>query len=608
MTAGLKKAVSNHLLIAGFSLILVLMVVVLLIGLNGMRQTNASLKRIVHENNLKVEYATIMRFAARERTLTLHAMAIMTDLFALDERYAHFTSMGAKFARARMSLLDMRLNDQEREILAKQGHLTGIAVPLQERVVDLVMANEISAANALLLDEAIPAQNDVLTHLNHLVEYQQNAAQRAVALANETYRSSYDYMAVLGGLAVLLGILIALYVARRMGQGVRELRATANALHQTVRELEFQKFALDQHAIVSIADSNGLISYVNDKFCEVSQHAREELLGKDHRIVSSGYHTGKFFDDLWTTINRGDVWRGEIKNRRKDGTCYWVDTSIIPFLDGQGRPFQFVSIRTDITEQKQAEAELRAYQERLEEKVEDRTQDLWRLNKELESFSYSVSHDLRAPLRNISGFSQALLEDFGEYVPQEGKEYLDRILLATRRMSRLIDALLVLSRVTRRELNTGRVDVSKLVAMIVKDLRQASPERQVRVEVQDGMLAIGDENLIGILFENLVGNAWKYTVRQPDAKIEIGMQYNSDVPVYYVKDNGAGFNMKYVDRLFTPFQRLHSKDEFEGTGIGLATVQRIVERHGGRVWATGKQGEGAMFQFFLNPGERPDAR
>jgi light-regulated signal transduction histidine kinase (bacteriophytochrome) len=220
-------------------------------------------------------------------------------------------------------------------------------------------------------------------------------------------------------------------------------------------------------------------------------------------------------------------------------------------------------------------------------------------NKELEAFCYSVSHDLRAPLRGINGFSRALVEDFADRLDSEGKDYLHRIRKACQHMGQLIDDLLALSRITRRDMRRERVDLSAIAQEIMMDLQKRRPRRQVEFVITDGLEANGDIRLVRLALLNLLDNAWKFTGKRPRAKIEFGVTQNGDGSVYFVRDDGAGFNMEYVDKLFVAFQRLHDINEFEGTGIGLAIVQRVIHRHGGRIWAEGRVEQGATFYFTL---------
>ena len=234
--------------------------------------------------------------------------------------------------------------------------------------------------------------------------------------------------------------------------------------------------------------------------------------------------------------------------------------------------------------------------------LESRAGELEAANRELEEFSHSVSHDLRGPLRHIDAYSTMLEEEYGDRLEGEGSEYLQRLRDAAKRMSQLIDDLLHLSRVTKVEMRREEADLTSLAHEVVFDLRSSQPERRVSVYIEPGMRALCDPRLIRIALENLLGNAWKFTGRCDDAVIEFGVTEHDGVPTYFVRDNGAGFDMAYADSLFSPFKRLHSDSEFPGTGVGLATVQRIVHRHGGRLFAQAEVGKGAEFHFTLEPG------
>jgi len=237
--------------------------------------------------------------------------------------------------------------------------------------------------------------------------------------------------------------------------------------------------------------------------------------------------------------------------------------------------------------------------EELEIRVEQRTRELEASNQELEAFSYSVSHDLRAPLRTIDGFSLALEEDFGDRLDAQGKDYISRVRNGVQRMGTLIDSLLQLSRVTRSDVQRERVDLSQLATLVFREIQMGEPEREVNWIAQPGVMAEADPRLMRIAFENLIGNALKFTARTPDATITFGSSSQGGKIVYFLRDNGAGFDMTYVDRLFTAFQRLHGERDFKGSGIGLATVSRIIRRHHGSIWAEGEPGKGATFFFTL---------
>ncbi len=256
-----------------------------------------------------------------------------------------------------------------------------------------------------------------------------------------------------------------------------------------------------------------------------------------------------------------------------------------------------------IEEQKR---ELQQHATRLEQRVAERTKELERralelqaANSELDAFAYSVSHDLRAPLRSIDGFSQVLLEDYGAGLDEAGRDSLQRVRAASQRMATLIDDLLKLARVTRTEMRTERVDLSGMARELVLDIQRTTPDRQVEFAIAPGLEAQGDSRLLRVVLDNLLRNGWKYTGKQPQPRVEFTAMDENGGRVFVIKDNGAGFDMKYADKLFGVFQRLHSTAEFEGTGVGLATVRRIINRHGGRIWAEGIVDQGATFYFTL---------
>jgi signal transduction histidine kinase len=262
-------------------------------------------------------------------------------------------------------------------------------------------------------------------------------------------------------------------------------------------------------------------------------------------------------------------------------------------------------VAVDVTELTQAEEQIRLLNAELEKRVQERTAELAAANRELESFAYAVSHDLRAPLRALNGFSQALLEDFAAALGGDAAEYLRQIRAASLNMTELIEGILTLSRVTRGGLHREMIDLSSAAARILEGFAAREPARSVTWDIEPGLTAVGDARLVENVLENLLGNAWKYTSRSAGAAIRFFTRHSDGTTHFVVSDNGAGFDSRYADKLFKPFQRLHRQEDFPGTGIGLATVQRIIERHGGSVRAEGAPGRGATFSFSL-PARPPE--
>lgn len=270
-----------------------------------------------------------------------------------------------------------------------------------------------------------------------------------------------------------------------------------------------------------------------------------------------------------------------------------------PLYDAHGNVVGAIESIRDITTRKEAEEEVRKLTSELEERVKERTAQLETANRELEAFAYSVSHDLRAPLRAMSGFSHLLLEYYGENLDDQGRHYLERMDQVSKRMGKLIDDLLSLSRLTRVEMRRERVDLSAMAQGIAAELEEREPGRDVEFVISERLIAQGDPQLLRVVLENLLGNAWKFTAKHPRARIEFGRLSHRGKPVYFVRDDGVGFDMSYVEKIFQAFQRLYPSNEFEGSGVGLATVERIITRHGGEVWAEGEVGKGATFYFTL---------
>ncbi len=355
-------------------------------------------------------------------------------------------------------------------------------------------------------------------------------------------------------------------------------------------EERFRILAVTANDAILSADSHGNITYFNPGAERIFGYTAEEVSGRPlttlmperfeeaHRAGLARYLATREARVIGRTV--------ELAGRRKDGTEFPLELSLAAW--NQGAEVAFTAIIRDITSRKEGEERLRSYATQLEA-----------ANKELEAFSYSVSHDLRAPLRSLDGFSQALLEDYHDRLDDTGRDFLQRVRAASQRMGTLIDDLLSLSRVTRGELQVEAVDLSALATALAAELQRSDPQRDVRVAIAPDLVARGDPGLMRIVLQNLLGNAWKFTGKRSPAHVEVGSKAHDGRRAFFVQDDGAGFDMAYAAKLFGAFQRLHASDEFPGSGIGLATVQRIIHRHGGQVWAEGIPGRGATFYFTL---------
>ncbi|MCX7753837.1 MAG: PAS domain S-box protein [Anaerolineales bacterium] len=387
---------------------------------------------------------------------------------------------------------------------------------------------------------------------------------------------------------------------------VTEPRRTEQALRESERRFR----VLFENAGVGVAHGDTITRRflrVNQKYCDILGYSREELENLDFASITYPEDLQKNLD-LLEKLKRGEISEFTMEKRyiRKDGSLVWVLLTVSPLWNPGEPPSTHITVVHDITEQKRAEyalryseAQLRRLNADLEQRVAERTAQLQLANSELEAFAYSVSHDLRAPLRAIDGFSRILLQDYASEFSPPARELLERVRAANHNMSQLVDALLGLSRMSRAAMYREPVDLAELARAVMITLQESAPDRHVQFQSVEHAVVQGDPRLLRVVMENLLSNAWKFTARTTQAHIEFGLKTIGSETVYFVRDNGAGFNPRYADKLFGPFQRLHRADEFEGTGIGLATVQRIIRRHGGRIWAEGQPGQGATFYFTL---------
>jgi len=353
---------------------------------------------------------------------------------------------------------------------------------------------------------------------------------------------------------------------------------------------------------IVIVDEQGIIKMANEQAEKLFCFPHEALLGEPlekllpnefvecHRAYREEYLS----EPYCRFMGNGQ----ELYAQQYNGESIAVEVALSPLKTEHG--WLVTAAIRDIRQRKQVEKELETYRIKLEDLVEARTVELTAVNKQLEGFSYTVSHDLRTPLRGIDGFSNILLQDFSPHLPSEAQDLLQRIRKASQRMGNMIDEMLELARVNRVTLNKKMVNLTVMVEDIVENLKVTQPDRSVNIQIAKQMHAFADQTLLRIIMENLLENAWKFSSHSIPSDIRVDCRQEGKIRIFYVKDNGVGFDMRFAGKLFGVFQRLHNSEEFPGTGIGLATVKRIIERHGGSIWAESSQGQGAIFSFSLD--------
>lgn len=525
----------------------------------------------------------IMRISARERTLLMYAMVTEDDPFQIDNQRMAFYSAGAKFAIARIEFIKSDLPDNERILAENQGTLTKANRPRQDEVVDLIINGENKLALKVLREQAIPEQNKVLQTLDKIHASIENRND-AIKIKSESIGNAS--VIILVSIVVII-IFSVLYIIRqttyRLNNIISELSETRLTLQNTIYELIQQKDTLDHHAIVSIADEFGSIVYVNDKFCEISGYSRDQLIGNNHRMLKSDMHPKEFYQELWSTIAQGNVWHGKVCNQRKDGSHYWVESTISPFLDASGKPYQYVSIRTDITQL-------------LEAKIEAE-----KANRAKSIFMSSMSHELRTPMNAILGFAQ-LLE-----MKLEGNELesIKEIKNSGNHLLALINGILDLSNIEAGTFQPSfeKIDIDTFVSESLLVVQDIAENKNIKIhqktEGNSAVYVIADRLRLKQALLNYLTNAIKFNNDNGDVLVSIEWIDSSKCRIL-VKDSGPGLSKEQLSTIFNPFTKLDEHVGLtEGSGIGLTITKRIIEIMNGKVGAESEEGFGSTFWIEL---------
>lgn len=365
----------------------------------------------------------------------------------------------------------------------------------------------------------------------------------------------------------------------------RSLLAKKNEeLEQALREVSEYKSAIDTASIVAITDTDGTIQYVNDLFCEVSKYSRSELIGQNHSIINSGFHQKHFWVGMWQTISQGNIWRAEIKNRAKDRIHYWVDLTIVPFMNKDHRPVKFLSMGHDITNKKDKQAELQKYQQKLEQ-----------VNKNLEQFAHTLSHDLKAPLNNAKGLI-TLIENTIDNEDPELVQYIDLLKQTNEKMRSLIDGILSYSRAVGTEKSIEKINLNDFVSELTKT---TSTGGRIKVNISQKLPTVHYNPIkLKQVLENLFSNAVKFNDKDV-CVIDVDCKSDTYFHNISIKDNGPGIGTEYQDKIFEMFNKVNTNNKIDSSGIGLATTKKIVQEAGGNIWVESEKGYGSKFIFSI---------
>lgn len=519
----------------------------------------------------------VMRISALERILIMNNMVLEKDPFIIDDKRMTFYGAAAKFTQARIKFLKTPLTDYELGLMKKQAAITKVHSLRQEQIVDLVIKGDFDLALRSLQKLGSNKMIPLLQQINISID------KRNEELYEKADSFGAINIAILGVMVVLI-LLCVIYIIRqttvRSSNLILQVNATRKMLQKTIHELIQQKSALDSHAIVSIADRQGNITYVNDKFCEISGYSRDELLGQNHRILKSDKLPDEFYQELWTTISQGKIWHGEICNRRKNGDNYWVESTISPFLDESGIPYQYVSIRTDIT---------RILDAKIEAEATSRSKSI---------FISSMSHELRTPMNAILGFSQLVEMQTKD---ESTKEHINEVINAGNHLLGLINGILDFS-----QIESGKVDlffdsysIKEILNFCLSMTKHSADEMLLNIEnkvdsLPDMNIQVDEKRFKQIVL-NILSNAIKYNKKNGSVIIDYSIDDN-EMLCLKVIDSGKGIALKYQNDIFKTFNRGGEENStIAGSGLGLGISKTLIERMDGMIGFESIEDEGSTF-------------
>ncbi|MDH5392797.1 MAG: ATP-binding protein [Gammaproteobacteria bacterium] len=599
------------IILSGFALVIILVISLLVISLYQFKLSKTTIENGILKEGRHTLISNTLQEITHKRSVLMLKLLQSKDTFEKDEIAQTIYNLGETFMLRRTELLSDELDLYEHHLLNTHKEESKLVVPFQHRVIELSLADKETEALNLFLTKSLPLQQQNTRYLNDLSGYQNNEIRETTFLLVKQLNDISFIIITTGVIVIIFCISIATFIYRRLTRNINELHITHKALSDSLSSLQNIEHALDEHAIVSIADTSSRITYVNDKFCEISQYNENELLGQPHSIVNSGYHNKTFFRNMMTTIYSGETWHGEIRNRKKDGSYYWVETTIVPFLDDNGIPYQYIAIRTDVSKLVNTEQELAQSLEQLAAETE----------KALESSALksaiisTMTHELKTPLNSILGFSQLLLLD-EDKLSEMQTDNIRNILESGQELTYNIDNIMLYSKLKSNtiELQTTLVDLDLLIQAIIDDSHFHNYSSTVFPVLQShySLETTADMTLLRKAFHYIIDNAIKFTVRGTvDIRIT---KINQGEPLpdhdktaatglilIAIEDTGVGIPAEKLDIIFDEFRQVEEKDnrQFEGVGIGLSLAKSIINLHRGDIWLTSAVNSGTTVYITL---------
>lgn len=586
----------------GFTAIII---VILIFGTFQIQQANHTLENTIQIKTRQTDWLHHLQVIADQRSFLIMNILHTEDVFDRDDLIQRFYLYGEDFIQTRTKLMQSQLVDYQIQSLQTQAQNSELIVSAQHYIFELLQINQTEQAHHHFITIALPLQQENSTLLNNLVKQQVTQINHVIADSTSQLKQKYLVLGFIGLFIIISGGLVSLFVYRYLTANIQQLSLAQSDLKNTLLDLKNLGYALDQHAIVSIADTTGRITFVNEKFCEISQYQEHELLNRQHSIINSGYHEKQFFRDMWATIISGETWQGEIRNQKKDGSYYWVETTIVPFLDKNNIPYQYVAIRTEITHIKEIEEDLQLSFEQLVMEAAKATES----NTLKDSIISTMTHELRTPLNAILGFSELLLLQPGNLTDLQ-IDNINTINESGQDLLQNIDNILLYSKLKSHSLKLyyNESDLVSLIQSAIAELSASTMEITIKPELitlDQNFDIFTDTNYFKQALCHILHNAIKFTASGHITIAFAELSKNTPLPGHYsvantdlilltIEDTGIGISPEKIQIIFDEFRQADEKAnrQFDGYGIGLTLAKNIITLHKGEIWLTSELGKG----------------